>query len=124
MNEKTLEAITRLAEKLGTTAEYLWGVLLKQAPIAGVVDIAVGAIWIVFAVMWFRFVQQKTTKKKTTDENLYSSAADWEDEGAFLGWFSVFVIVCVSVVVVSSNFKTAVEAILSPEYWAIKQILK
>lgn len=33
MNEGTERLLTQLAEKLGTTTEYLWAVLLKQAPI-------------------------------------------------------------------------------------------
>lgn len=32
MDEKTVAIIERLAEKLGVTAEYLWGVLVTQAP--------------------------------------------------------------------------------------------
>ena len=35
MDDKTLQALTALANKLGTTAEYLWGVLLRQAPLTG-----------------------------------------------------------------------------------------
>lgn len=37
MNDKVLEALQTLAEKLGVTAEHLWGVLLKQAPIDGTI---------------------------------------------------------------------------------------
>lgn len=33
MEEKTIKLIEQLAQKLGTTTEYLWAVLLKQAPI-------------------------------------------------------------------------------------------
>ena len=31
MNEETLQAVTALAQKLGTTSEYLWSVLIQQA---------------------------------------------------------------------------------------------
>ena len=33
MEENTTALLEKLAEKLGTTTEYLWGVLLSQAPI-------------------------------------------------------------------------------------------
>jgi hypothetical protein len=38
MDDKTFQALTNLATKLGTTAEHMWGVLLRQAPITGVID--------------------------------------------------------------------------------------
>lgn len=36
MNEQTTKLIEQLAKELGTTAEYLWTVLLKQSPIADI----------------------------------------------------------------------------------------
>ena len=39
MEDKYLKLIEALAEKSGTTSEHLYGVLVKQAPITGVVDI-------------------------------------------------------------------------------------
>ena len=39
MNDQTLELIRDLAEKLGTTTEHLWGVLVTQAYISGVGDV-------------------------------------------------------------------------------------
>ena len=39
MNDQTLELIRDLAEKLGTTTEHLWGVLMTQAFISGIGDV-------------------------------------------------------------------------------------
>ena len=124
MDEKTLQALTALAAKLGTTAEYLWGVLLKQAPITGVVDLLVCAAWIAGVVAWAKFVNRKTTKPARTEDEQYPSA-EWSDEvGVGLAWASVVVAAIITALVVGSELSTIVAALANPEYWALKQILK
>lgn len=51
MNNDVGELILELAERLGTTGEHLWGVLVRQAPISGAIDLTVMAAW-VLAVAW------------------------------------------------------------------------
>jgi hypothetical protein len=41
------ELLGKLADKLGTTVEKLWSVLLKQAPISGTVDLLLCASLVV-----------------------------------------------------------------------------
>ncbi len=48
MDEQIEKLLRELAEKLGTTAEHLWGVLMRQAPISGVIGI------LVFVLNWWR----------------------------------------------------------------------
>lgn len=123
MDDKTLQALTALAEKLGTTAEYLWSVLLKQAPITGMVDLLLTVAWISAAAAWFAFVKRKTTEPPKTEEDRYPSA-DWREEAAFFGWASVGIFSLIAGVVVSSSLATTVAALFNPEYWALAQILK
>lgn len=123
MDEKTLQALTALANKLGTTTEYLWGVLLKQAPITGVIDLSLTAAWVLLTVMWCRFVLRKTTAPKPTDEDRYPHA-DWTDEAAFFSWLSAAVLAIVTALIVTSSFATTAAALVNPEYWALRQILK
>lgn len=123
MDDKTLQALTTLAAKLGTTAEYLWGVLLKQAPITGVIDLAMMAAWVLLTVMWCRFVLRKTTAPTPTDEDR-CPRADWTEEAAFFSWASAAVLVLVTALMVTSSFSTTAAALVNPEYWALKQILK
>lgn len=123
MDEKTLQVLTALASKFGTTAEYLWGVLLRQAPITGVIDLALMAAWAALSVMWCRFVMRKTKAPKPTDDGLCPSA-EWRDEAAFFSWLSAVVLVGVTALIVTSNFSTVAAALVNPEYWALRQILK
>ena len=123
MDEKTLQALTALAAKLGTTAEYLWGVLLKQAPITGAVDLLLTIAWVGAAVMWFAFVGRKTTTPPETDENRYP-CAEWDGEAAFFGWLSAYIFALITGLIVSTNLASSVAALFNPEYWALAQILK
>lgn len=41
MDDKYRQLIEDMAAKLGVTAEHLWGVLVKQAPISGAVDLVI-----------------------------------------------------------------------------------
>lgn len=123
MDEKTLQALTALANKLGTTAEYLWGVLVKQAPITGVIDLVLMAALVLLTVMWCRFVMRKTTAPKPTEEDRYPHA-DWEEEDAIAAWLSAGVLVSFTVLIVMLHLATAMTALVNPEYWALRQILQ
>ena len=81
MDQTTLTALTALAEKLGTTAEYLWGVLLRQAPISGLTDLAVMIGMVLFTAFWAAVVLKKTTKPRPTKDEPYPRR-EWEDEAA------------------------------------------
>lgn len=112
MNNETLQMLTALAEKLGTTAEYLLGVLVKQAPISGVLSLLFMIFWISATVFWFSFV-----KKKTTDD-------DWYGDGVFFAWASVFILGVISICVSTCAIESIASAFLNPEYWALNQLFQ
>ena len=123
MDDKTLQALTGLAAKLGTTAEYLWGVLLKQAPITGAVEIFVMATWCAAAVCLLRLVRRKTTKPPATEVER-CTRAEWAEEGACLAWVLSGFFCLITALVVSGGLSSAIAALVNPEYWALRQILK
>ena len=123
MDEKTLQSLTGLANKLGTTAEYLWGVLLRQAPLTGAIDLMLTMAWVIGTVVWCRFIVRKTTCPRPTDDDRYPNA-EWTDEAAFLAWASAVAVALIAGVVVISSLATTVSALVNPEYWALRQILK
>lgn len=115
MNDKTLEALTIIAAKLGTTAEYLWAVLLKQAPLSGALTLLILSAWIAVCVALVRFVHKKTT----------GFEPKWRDEMAqFLAWFGAGLVCLITALIGSLAIVDAVIAIANPEYWALRQILK
>ena len=121
MDDKTTELITRLAEKLGTTAEHLWGVLLHQAPISGTINLVISIFMVLSTVCLVRFVKGKTTKAKT-EVKVYP-CAEWEDEGAALAWFLTAVYLLITFGTVTLSITGIVSAFFNPEYWALSHIL-
>lgn len=114
MNDKTMQVLTDLAEKLGTTAEYLWAALLRQAPISGLADLALMAGWISATVIWTKIV----IRKAPTWEKEY------EEDRAIFAWIGVILLWISTAYSITAGLSLTISAFLNPEYWALKQILK
>ncbi len=110
MNEKTEVLLRELAEKFGTTTEYLWEILVRQAPISGTIGI-ISHIAIVCALLFFFFFLPRSGIKET-DECLY--ALLWVAGACAAIIFSVGIL---------CDLPSHIIAIVNPEYWALKQIL-
>ena len=122
MDDKTLQALTILANKLGTTAEYLWGVLLKQAPISGVTDLLTCVLLIFAAIALTKFVYCKTKPRKSECSSY--EYPEWNNEAAFFAWAGCFLFFCFALLSVAFSIQGIVAAFLNPEYWTLMQILK
>lgn len=123
MNENVSILIEKLAEKLGTTTQHLWGVLVKQAPISGVIDLVISCAMVFFAVYLLRFAMGRTTVPDVTEKNKYPKAKVDEPTAIILWMLTVIYLAVVSVCVVSS-IRNGATAFLNPEYWALDLILK
>lgn len=118
MNEQTERSIRELAEKLGTTTEHLWGVLVKQAPITatcqllGWLYILAGAI---AAFLICRYCIRKFNGPSDKDEEWWTLA--------FL--FGVLCLACavISIAELFLGASMVAAGFFNPEYWALKQIL-
>lgn len=116
MDEQTQKLIQQLADKLGTTAEHLWAVLVKQAPIFAVTEL-VSDIAICGALIWLtRFMYGKYKKVKEFDEDLSHI------------WFASTVVCLISAIVCVVWSCTSLDMVsaglFNPEYYALKQIIK
>lgn len=122
MNETTEKLVRELADKLGTTTEHLWAVLLKQALISATTDTIVALIML--AVLWagYRLVKAKTTEPPKTKEDLYPSA-EWVYEGALAAWGVLGIYALLTLITTCCTISTVVTATMNPEYWALKQLL-
>ncbi len=115
MNDIT-PLLEQLATKLGTTTEYLWAAMLRQAPIDGVVWI-IQTVFVVASVFVLRSLSLVTCRKIQSD--------DWDELGIIfgallvLGWLFILIL-CV---VIFFNISIILAAFFNPEYWALDQIL-
>jgi hypothetical protein len=112
MNEQTETLIRELAVKLGTTAEHLWGVLIRQAPIHAASTMLGFAV----AIGLLAFVGVRIRRAVLSD--------DCCNEAAIFGglvWAAftagVLGFLCMSINDMASG-------LFNPEYWALKEVLR
>ena len=113
MTEDTARLLDNLATKLGTTSEYLWTVLLKQAPVAAGIGLMEVAI---FAAIIVAYIKTIPWLLKGAKDNRYDVA--W-DIGLAVGAVASIILVFAIII----NLGAAATAILNPEYWALDKIL-
>ena len=118
MNEVTTKLLQQLAEKLGTTAEHLWQVLVRQAPISASITMALLAGLIISAGLLARLSLRRT--RMVIEDDSYDDSLR---VAAVTSWVA-FVAVAIMAAVMLSDIETAVAGLINPEYWALKQVLK
>lgn len=124
MDDKYRQLIEDMAAKLGVTVEHLWGVLVKQAPISGAVDLVICIVMAAATVWWFRLVIRKTTRRPDDPDTYLSPRSEWNDEVAFIAWVSAIVSMAVTLIFISASAEGIVSAFVNPEYWALMRLLK
>lgn len=116
MNKETLDLLQQLAAKLGTTAEHLWAVLIKQAFISACTDFLFYVITV--ALLWFAI--KKTPKWAQIISNTDSDFIEIGGTAAVVvGWVLVGGLVIAALICIPDT----IAALANPEYWALKQIL-
>ena len=118
MNTEITDLLTTLADKLGTTSEYLWGILLRQAPISATVIL----IQIIFTVLSGIFLWKLHKYfAKETDENY--SMYD-RSNGGLEALIIIFSVLTLIIGIVSFfQIENVLNGYFNPEYWALDKIL-
>ena len=108
MNDELSKALAKLADKLGTTAEHLWQVLIRQARVEVVTD--TGFILLTAVCLYGLWRWWKSALKRDPDD------------GEMIGL--VICSICGLVLFIASlvNVYEIPTLIFNPEYWAIQQI--
>lgn len=117
MNEQTEKLIRELAEKLGTTVDHLWGVLVRQAPIDGCASII---SWLFIAALiagMFFFVRYGFRRAETC------VGGGWAIASVMMAFVAAILAIAL-VVIVCTDLSTTIAAFKNPEYWALKQLIK
>lgn len=114
MNEQTLQLIEKIALKLGTTAEHLWGVLVRQAPISGAIGLACDvALILALYAMWKKLL--------TVDFDNWNWDSDF---GKSVMYGGLAIATTILLVYAFGKLPTEIAGFINPEYWALKQISK
>lgn len=115
MNNETQKAIELLAQKLGTTSEYLWGILLSQAPI----DATMHVVYLFLSIL-LCFALYRIHKYLMNDDNEISY---YNYEG--LEIFMIIVAGLVSAIFAALLFTVgnALNGFFNPEFWALNYVM-
>ena len=117
MNNETIEMLKVLADKLGTTIEHLWDVLINQAFLSGIASTVFLAVMLIITVLWVRVALARIKKE---EENGYYSSSD---DSVFL-WFTIILLIPACGTISTILMYEIVTAFLNPEYWALREILR
>ena len=112
MNEKTEQLVRELAEKFGTTADHLWGVLVKQAFVYASTE----TIFLVVSGAILGVAFMSIAKKMKQEPGL-------DDDHLLFASFTFGVLLVVLLLGAMFSLPGIVSGFVNPEYWALKQLL-
>lgn len=114
--EKITMLLEKLAVQLGTTVEYLWSVLVKQALISGITNLVLYLLLIIAIIAelrWFKFFTENYDELcDDGNENAYGA-------GLIIGAFMLMVCAIIAVI----NLESTLASFFNPEYWALQKVL-
>jgi len=119
MNPELTKLLNQLAGKLGTTTEYLWSVLIKQAQIDAITNL------MQMVIIWgFGYVLYKI-HRKLSKSNGYKHGGCLYDEYDGIGIVMIIVAMVWSFLALAAFFciGDVVNGFLNPEYWALNRVL-
>jgi len=121
MNEQTTKLIEQLSQKLGTTTEYLWSVLLKQAPIDATVTLFQTLCVMLFGLALWKI--HKRLMKKESEDKYSETGYEKYEEGAIVPMIIATIIFAILFTIYFCCIGDIVNGYFNPEYWALERIL-
>lgn len=121
MNENTAKLLEQLAQKLGTTSEYLWSILIKQAPVDATVTLIQAFLTILFGLFLWK-THKRLMKKETNDGYTETGYGKYEELAAIpmiIGTLIFVLFFCAAFLCIGDVFN----GYFNPEYWALDKIL-
>lgn len=117
MNEEVIKLIEQLAQKLGTTSEYLWSVLLTQAQISAIMSLS----YVIFCIISGLILLKFHLNYSKIDDDGYSKYDDYKHVQIImiissLIWVTLFILAIF-------NIENIITGFINPEYWALSEIL-
>jgi hypothetical protein len=112
------EALEPLAEKLGTTAEHLWKIAIKQVYVEAIQLTFSLLVLCLFLYLYYRFIRWGTKK----EESGYSNRFDDNSVMAFFAAISGIILATLFLVNISLLVGVIPQVIINPEWKAIKNI--
>jgi nitrogen fixation/metabolism regulation signal transduction histidine kinase len=119
MDNNTATLLKAIADKLGTTTQYLWGILLRQAPIDATITLIQISLVLIFGVVLWK-IHKRLMKEDKNGENQYYKSDDMAAIPMIFAAVGLVILLICSVVAIGS----VINGFFHPEYWALHEILK
>ena len=113
--ENTTELVKQLSNQLGTTTEYLWSILINQAPI----DATISLIQILIIVLiGFFLLKAHNYLSNDTKELSY-------DNNDIIGIFMTSAVIIYAILLIGAicMISDVINGYFNPEYWSLNRIL-
>ena len=119
MNEQIMGILRVLAEKFGTTTEFLWSILVKQAYVTGITHTVGFVLAGLFVFGWNRVAWGLKLPQEPHEDR----GGDKTFGIMMVRLFGV-VAACIWAMLFFCGLTGVVTALVNPEYWAIQQVMK
>jgi len=115
MNKETSKLIEELANKLGTTTEYLWSILIHQARINAIINLFQLLILVIVGFALYKAHQYF----KGEDKDGYERYT----EGTTFVMVMASITYCVLLIFAFCSIGDTVNGFINPEYWALNEVM-
>lgn len=121
MNDQTAQLLRELAAKLGTTSEYLWSVLVRQASVSATTTLLYLISVIILGIILYK-AHRRFSKKAENDRynNTVYEDLEWPIGVMVIGGLGWLVLA----LALFFSFPDIINGYFNPEYWALNKILK
>jgi len=117
--EQLTDLLRELADKLGTTVDHLYQVMITQAK----VEIISNSIFLIIIIAWLvlfkKIYKYLYAKKIERDKEIYG----WDENGWFWALIGHAVLTVILVIIGLLEIDILLTLIINPEYWALDKIL-
>ena len=120
MNTETTKLIEQLAQKLGTTTEYLWSVLIKQAAISAATDL----LYLILVIIGLIVLIKLHFKFSIVKGDGWDNRSDYEkSDGLGIAMACIAVVLGGMFFVCFFSIGDIINGFVNPEYWALDKVL-
>lgn len=116
MNDNTAKLIEQLAAKMGTTSEYLWGVLMHQAPVNATITLLQ---FFLIGVAWYWLYRGH---KYLLNEDNKFNYEDYNGMNIIMGIVAALLLIITIVAFFSIDL--VINGYFNPEFWALDYVLR
>ncbi len=115
--------IEQLATKLGTTVEFLWGILIKQAFVSACFSLGYVLFVIIYGVIIFKL--HLKFSNETVKETKYGkdTVCDYDNDSFIIPMVVFFTIWVGFAIGALCSIYNVFLGFFNPEYWALNEIL-